>query len=377
MNAVFAVHDIWQLAGWTMLHYLWIGAALGLAAFAVRRVCQRLPAHVRYGAALVWLVLLAAAPFGIAAYLIQASAGPVIEPMASHSSAEHLSSITLPRELAEIAIAAAPPGQMPDNSGVQDRFEAAISLSERIEQALQPLVRWLAWIWVLGTPLCMLVVASGLYGAERMRRGAMLVIEGPVAEVFEHARTALSVGRAVAVAVSDRIVSPLVLGIVKPLILLPASAVAGWTPDQLQMILLHELAHVRRWDNLVNLVQRIVEAALFFQPAVWLVSNWVRLERELCCDAVVLAQGNEPQDYAETLASLAMPGISPRYAAAALASHQLVSRIRHILKVEDRSMKISRRAFLTLVCGAVLCSGLVAVYANQHNDGEPQCSRPN
>jgi beta-lactamase regulating signal transducer with metallopeptidase domain len=224
MNALLAVHGLWQLAGWTMLHYLWIGAALGLAAVAIRRACRRLPAHVRYGVALVCLVLLAAAPFVIAAYLSQASVGPEFEPTASHAE-EHLSSITLPRGLAEIAIATAPLNQPPDNGGIQDRFEAATSLTERIEQALHPLVGWLPWIWLLGTPLCLLVVASGLYGAERMRGGAILVIEGPVAEALAHSQAVLSVGRVVAVAVSDRIVSPLVLGIVRPLVLLPASAV--------------------------------------------------------------------------------------------------------------------------------------------------------
>lgn len=124
------------------------------------------------------------------------------------------------------------------------------------------------------------------------------------------------------------------------------AVLSGLSLDQLEMILLHELAHVRRWDNLVNLLQRVVEALLFYHPAVWWTSRWVRLERELCCDALVVAHGRDPQAYAETLASLALPELAPRYAAAAMANHQLVSRIRHILNVEQQRMSTSLRPLL-------------------------------
>jgi beta-lactamase regulating signal transducer with metallopeptidase domain len=67
------------------------------------------------------------------------------------------------------------------------------------------------------------------------------------------------------------------------------------------MVLVHELAHVQRWDNAVNLVQRVVESLLFFHPAVWIVSGWVRRDREDCCDAVVVRHTARPQAYAELL----------------------------------------------------------------------------
>ena len=95
------------------------------------------------------------------------------------------------------------------------------------------------------------------------------------------------------------------VGILRPVILLPPAALTGWSPDEIEMVLLHELAHVRRWDNAVNLAQRTVEAFLFFHPAVWLVSNWIRREREACCDAVVIGRTNRPHAYAELLVALA------------------------------------------------------------------------
>ena len=71
------------------------------------------------------------------------------------------------------------------------------------------------------------------------------------------------------------------------------------------MVLWHELAHLRRWDNLINLIQRVVESLLFFHPAVWWVSAWARLEREHCCDLIVVERTGRPRAYAETLAALA------------------------------------------------------------------------
>jgi beta-lactamase regulating signal transducer with metallopeptidase domain len=81
----------------------------------------------------------------------------------------------------------------------------------------------------------------------------------------------------------------------------PLWIAAGWTMFHFY----HELAHLRRWDNLINLIQRIVESLLFFHPAVWWVSAWARLEREYCCDLIVVQRTGRPRAYVATLAALA------------------------------------------------------------------------
>ena len=143
--------------------------------------------------------------------------------------------------------------------------------------------------------------------------------------------------------VCDRLASPILLGIVRPMILLPPAALTGWSQEQIEMVVLHELAHVRRWDNLVNLLQRIIESLLFFHPAVWLVSRWIRAERECCCDAVVVAQTGQRLAYAKTLAALAMPEVIPSSGLVAMAEQNVVVRISRILNLEDTSMKLSRQ----------------------------------
>jgi beta-lactamase regulating signal transducer with metallopeptidase domain len=105
--------------------------------------------------------------------------------------------------------------------------------------------------------------------------------------------------------VCDQLAAPVLIGILRPVILLPPAALNGWTIEQLEMVLWHELAHLRRWDNLINLIQRIVESLLCFHPAVWWISAWARLEREYCCDLIVVQRPGRPRAYVETVAVLA------------------------------------------------------------------------
>jgi hypothetical protein len=98
---------------------------------------------------------------------------------------------------------------------------------------------------------------------------------------------------------------PAVVGAWSPIILVPAALLAEMSPEQMRMILAHELAHVRRWDYVVNLVQQVVEALLFFNPAVWWISRQIRVEREACCDALAVAVVGDAPLMARTLADVA------------------------------------------------------------------------
>ena len=90
----------------------------------------------------------------------------------------------------------------------------------------------------------------------------------------------------------ERVSVPVVVGIIKPMILVPSGLLTGLNESQLKAILAHEFAHIRRLDPLVNVMQRVIESALFFHPAVWYASHVVSREREICCDDMVLRAGN-------------------------------------------------------------------------------------
>src|SRR5262249_47750691 len=97
-------------------------------------------------------------------------------------------------------------------------------------------------------------------------------------------------------------------------------------------------------------------------------SNWARLEREECCDQIVVAHTDKPQQYAEFLAALALPGIAPGRAAAAMTDSQLVTRIRHILKLEDERMNVSRKTFVGTAVILVVAGSFAASSAQQPKD---------
>src|SRR5438045_8014050 len=114
----------------------------------------------------------------------------------------------------------------------------------------------------------------------------------------------LRVSRPIRVLQSAAVQVPAVIGWLRPVILLPASALTGLTPLQLDALLAHELAHVRRYDYLVNLIQSVIETLLFYHPAVWWVSQQVREEREHCCDGLAVAVCGDPHFYASALLSM-------------------------------------------------------------------------
>jgi hypothetical protein len=169
-----------------------------------------------------------------------------------------------------------------------------------------------------------------------------------------------------ALAVSPQVGVPTVAGILRPTILLPLAIVSGLAPDELEAILAHELAHLRRYDHLVNLIQRLIEAFLFFHPAVWWLSRRIRIEREHCCDDLVVAQGAEPSRYAASLlhvAELAHAATKTRPSVLGLHVVRGPSALRHRIarlvgSNDEPAVRLLRAWPLVAVCA--LCSLLLA-----------------
>src|SRR5450631_751310 len=311
--------ELWQIVGWTMLHFLWLGTAIGATALACRVLVRRAPASIRYVVAMASMLALAASPVVVAAWLVSRTPSSL---SLHESSLDRMSESNLPSP----RLAA---GLMPD--GTIDATAVASTKGSVIQPAqdlkprpsrgltgvfderafegagavLESFARYLPWLWLVGTPVTFAFMTTGIVGAERLRRAGRVIDDGPIAEACARVMQTMQITGHVAVAVCERIAAPVLVGIVRPLILLPPAALTGWSPDEIEMVLLHELAHVRRWDNLVNLAQRLIESLLFFHPAVWLLSSWVRRERESCCDAVVVGRTEQPHAYAELLVALA------------------------------------------------------------------------
>jgi beta-lactamase regulating signal transducer with metallopeptidase domain len=376
MNALL---NVWQLLGWTMILFLAAGTGVFLLGAALRLALKRANPNVRYATSLMIFTLLALMPLAIAGYLASRLVPSPVPRTITTTNRTNDTNRELNAEGAKNAKVAESriykATEITENSERIGPINVpAINTHSSIdfESLLNHSATYLPWLWIVGTPLTFLLLATGLIGAERLRGSCQMVNDGPLRTACDELRAALGITRQVGVAVCERIATPLLVGVVKPLILLPPAALTGWTTTELEMVLVHELAHVRRWDNAVNLVQRIVESLLFFHPAVWVVSGWVRRDREDCCDAVVVAQTAKPQAYAELLVALAShaPGLAT---SVALAQHPLASRIRRILKLEDEPMLVTRKGLFVGV-SAVVVAALLA-FALPTTDAEETVNR--
>ena len=160
-------------------------------------------------------------------------------------------------------------------------------------------------VYLAGVVIMFLRLIAALWGGWRLRRAATLVNDVTLLDMVARQAKRLGMAAAPAIAWCERVSVPMVVGIVNPLILLPASLATGLAPDQLESLLAHELAHIRRLDLVVNLLQRLFEAVLFFHPAVWYVSRRVSVERENACDDLVVSTGWQRVQYADALVRMA------------------------------------------------------------------------
>ena len=152
--------------------------------------------------------------------------------------------------------------------------------------------------------LLSLRLAAGWVIVERLRRRSTRAVSAALASRVARMARQLRVSRPVRALESAIVDVPTVVGWLRPVILLPASALAGLSPAQLEAVIAHELAHVRRHDYLVNLLQAVVETLLFYHPAVWWLSHRIRIERENCCDDLAVELCGDRVDYARALADL-------------------------------------------------------------------------
>jgi hypothetical protein len=166
------------------------------------------------------------------------------------------------------------------------------------------------------------------------------------------------VGRRIAVTVTALAGSPATIGWLKPVVLLPPALLTGLTASQLEAILAHEIAHIRRHDYLVNLLQMAAETLLFYHPAVWWASRQMRIERELCCDDFAVRTSGNAYDYAHALAAVARNAVTG--AAIGASGPSLPHRVRRLLKPPADSPRAGAGGLAATVLAVALAVGMAA-----------------
>jgi beta-lactamase regulating signal transducer with metallopeptidase domain len=267
--------ELMRTLGWTLLHFIWQGAALA-ALFAVAMAACR-SAAARYALAVGALVLMMASPVITFVWLYRETIPAV------RSGAQ--GSLPWAGKAAQHALVAAVSGA-----------PAAASLS-----AQPTAMFWLVELWFLGVLILSLRTAGGLLLIERMRRKEIKPIgQGLYRRCMELQRR-MGFDRVIRYCECHRLDAPAVLGWFRPVVLLPMRALSGMNEQQIEAVIAHELAHIRRLDCFVNLFQIAVETLLFYHPAVWWVSQRVRAERENCCDDEAISICGDAVVYARAL----------------------------------------------------------------------------
>ena len=197
-------------------------------------------------------------------------------------------------------------------------------------------------------------------GARRLRRKGVCSAPDGWQHRLDQLSARLRVTKSVALLETCFAEAPVVIGCLRPVILFPVGLLAGMPASQIEAILLHELAHIRRRDYLANLLQTVVEGFLFYHPAVWWISSVIRTERENCCDDLVVAINGNAHEYATALTALEETRWAANQAALAATGGVLMKRIRRLLYPKE-----SPRAFLT----PVLSAGMLIIVASAGVDG--------
>ena len=318
--------------GWTLLHFCWQGAVIGATLWCALQLLGRRSAQTRYVAACVALGMMMLAPLatllrvGTAEYRLSESGAGV-----QHAA-----------------------GQV-YQAGLGD---AAGPWLAELARALDPAAPWVSMLWLAGAAIFLLRLSVGFRVTQRMRSTAVSQVTAELKQTFDKLTLRLGVRRAVGLMQSGLVEAPTVVGWLRPAVLLPVSCFTGLSQTQIEAVLCHELAHVMRHDYLVSVLQSVVEALLFYHPAVWWVSRELRRERECCCDDAAVTVSGDALAYARTLAVLETRRVTYPQVMLGADGGVLTMRIKRLLGFGESSVAAKGAAMVLL---AVLVTAAVVI----------------
>jgi beta-lactamase regulating signal transducer with metallopeptidase domain len=299
------------VAGWFLVHAVWQVALVGVWTMATLAMLRRQRAHLRYVVACSGFLAMPVVPA-----LTVLWSRPAANPMGPW-------------------LVSAP---------------SVVAVAGRLAESAAPWMPMVVVAWLSGVALLSCRLFVGWRALRRLVRDHVFDVPAEWQARASELADRMGLSTVVRFGQTARIDVPCVVGWLRPLVLVPTSVLGGLAPTQLEAILAHELAHIRRHDALMNLVQLAVEALLYFHPAMWWLSRRVRIEREQCCDDLALAAVPDHIDYARALAELERLREHAWRQAVAASDGDLLSRIRRV--VHPRPPSTARPPLVRAVVGA-------------------------
>lgn len=332
--------------GWMLIHFLWQGLAVAAALWLGLSMIPRRRCAMRYNVSILALAAVCLLPIGTTWKIVSSvdeggnekALVQNVVPMQSPSSIE------LPaNSVAEIDLAR--------KHEMNFDFEEGPS-----EKSLDPILPWLVVFWGIGLLIANLRLVRSWLTLLRWKQDGLIPTQKEWNVRFSRLAGQLAIGRATRLLESSRVSVPMVIGWAKPVVLIPIGFLTSLPASQIDAILLHELAHVRRNDFLVNVFQSCVETFFYFHPAVKWIGKQIRDEREYCCDQIAVEACGDRLCYAKSLAALEESRIASNSLGVAANSGSLLKRIRRLSSQEA----VEARRFPSIAVSLVLATCLLA-----------------
>ncbi|HET6176232.1 MAG TPA: M56 family metallopeptidase [Candidatus Sulfotelmatobacter sp.] len=279
-----------QSLGWALLHFLWQGTALAALAAVAMALCGR--ASTRYLLGVGALALMFLAPLATFFFYLQGHSS-----VADTAKSSPLAAVAWPT--------------------ARDRAAASGSTQSSPIAPSRELLPWMVEAWLLGVAFFSLRSAGGFFLLEREWRKQSSVVGPRMLEICYTLQDKIGLDRAISYFECEWLQAPAVIGWFRPIVFLPVTALTGLSEGQLESVIAHELAHIKRFDPFVNVFQICVESLLFYHPAVWWLNKKVRAEREHCCDEMAVNLCGNPVEYARALTLMEEWRSAPVFAMAA------------------------------------------------------------
>ncbi|MCE7067527.1 M56 family metallopeptidase [Dyadobacter sp. CY326] len=294
--------------GWTLIHSLWQATLIAIIAVASFYLLRRKSANLKYiaGVGFLFAQVFASAVTFLYYYFRATSAAMASKPAAN---VLHFASSTVSRVT-----------------------DYKLPLSFKVQMWISAHLYELVVCWLIGAAFLLLRFAGGWIFTERLRFKANIVMDKEWRARFGVMTAKMNITQSVEFRETAKIVTPMVIGALSPVVLIPIGLLSGFSTAQVEAILAHELAHIRRNDYLINMLQSFVEVVFFFHPAIWWLSDRIRAEREHCCDDIALSVCGDKMSLAHALVKVAEWQHTPGFAMAfASKKPLLLQRVQRVL----------------------------------------------
>ncbi len=330
--------------GWMLIHFLWQGLAVAAVLWFVLALVSQKSSRIRYALTTIALVLMFLIPLASVSQSLWRNS----------QNRERSSAVAIAPHAGEDLVRNDSTEAEPEETTVSEPLRASSSAKFSIE----PVLPWLVGLWILGVLIADIHLISSLMTLCHWKRSGRVPKQTKWPHRFQELARELRVFQKIQLLESSSTTVPMVVGWLKPVVLIPAGFLASLPPHQIEAILLHELAHIRRCDFLVNFLQNLVETFFFFHPAVWWVGKQVRIEREHCCDDLAASHCANSLTYAQALTALEELNVKPNLAMVALKSVSLLQRIRRLADAQPKQPRFI--PVITITASIVM--GLIVIY---------------